>query len=61
MKTQTEEMIEGPKAFQRFDRTVRDLLSVPHCTIVRRERAYRKKAEANPNRRGPKRKTPPAT
>ncbi len=48
------EMIEGPEAFQRFDRTVRDILAVPHSTIVRRERAYRKKVEANPNRRGPK-------
>lgn len=47
---------EGPEAFQRFDATMGTLLAVPHSTLVRRERAYRKKAEANPNRRGPKRK-----
>jgi hypothetical protein len=54
------EMIEGPEAFTRFEETLWRLLSVPHSTIVRRERAYREKVAANPNRRGPKRKTPPA-
>lgn len=53
------ECIEGSEAFQRFDATVRTLLAVPHSTLVRRERAYRKKVEANPNRRGPKRKIKP--
>lgn len=48
------ECIEGPEAFQRFDNTMGALLAVPHSTIVRRERAYRKKVEANPNRPGPK-------
>jgi hypothetical protein len=51
------ECIEGPEAFQRFDSAVRDILSVPHSLLKRRERAYRKKVEANPNRRGPKRKS----
>jgi hypothetical protein len=46
--------IEGAEAFQRFDEGTRQILSVPHSTIVRRERAYRKKSLANPNRRGPK-------
>jgi len=50
------ECIEGPEAFRRFDEGIRQILSVPHFTLVRRERAYRKKVEANPNRRGPKRK-----
>jgi hypothetical protein len=48
--------IEGPEAFRRFDQGLKDILSVPHSTLVRREKAYRKKVEANPNRRGPKRK-----
>jgi hypothetical protein len=52
----SQECIKGPEAFQRFDATVRALLAVPHATLVRRERAYRKKVEANPNRRGPKTK-----
>jgi hypothetical protein len=53
---------EGPEAFRRFDDAVRQALSVPRSLIERRERAYRKKVDANPNRRGPKRKavTPPS-
>ena len=46
---------EGPEAFIRFDDAVRKVLSVPHSTLVRRERAYRKKSLRNPNRPGPKR------
>jgi len=48
------ELHEGPEAFQRFDEGVRQILSVPRSTLVRRERAYKKKSLANPNRRGPK-------
>jgi hypothetical protein len=47
---------EGPEAFQRFDALIDSVLAVPHSLLERRERAYRKKVEANPNRRGPKRK-----
>ena len=54
------ECIEGPEAFQRFDAMVDSVLAVPHSRLVRRERAYRKKVEANPNRRGPKRKVTPS-
>jgi hypothetical protein len=51
---------EGPEAATRFDSEIRFLLSVPKPLIERRERAYRKKSEANPNRRGPKRKVTPS-
>jgi hypothetical protein len=51
---------EGPEAFRRFDDSVRQALSVPRSVIERRERAYRKKVDANPNRRGPKRKVTPS-
>ena len=58
MKTESSmslpETLEGPEAFRRFDEGVKQILSVPHSTLVRRERAYRKNVEANPNRRGPK-------
>jgi hypothetical protein len=37
------ECIEGPEAFRRFDEGVSQILSVPRSTLVRRERAYRKK------------------
>jgi len=52
--TQLPECIEGPEASQRFDEGIRQILSVPHSTLVRRERAYKKESLANPNRRGPK-------
>jgi len=58
MKTEdtrpTPEYIEGPEAFRRFDESVKQILSVPHATLVRRERAYKKRSLANPHRRGPK-------
>jgi hypothetical protein len=58
MKTESAPMlpecIEGPEAFRRFDEGVRQILSVPHSTLVRRERTYRKKSLRNPNRPGPK-------
>jgi hypothetical protein len=47
---------EGPEAFERFDATMSALLSVPKSLVLRRQRAWRKKVDANPNRRGPKRK-----
>lgn len=52
--------VEGAEAFQRFDEGVKQILSVPHSTLVRRERAYKKKSLANPNRRGPKPKIKPS-
>ncbi len=48
------EYIEGPEALQRFDAAVKQILAVPHSTIARRERAYKKRSLANPHRRGPK-------
>jgi hypothetical protein len=55
---------EGDEAFQRFDATISALLAVPKSLVVKRQKAYRKKVDANPNRRGPKRKSetpvPPA-
>lgn len=56
LTTKLPECHEGPHAFERFDEGVKQILSVPHSTLVRRERAYKKKSLANPNRRGPKRK-----
>ncbi len=47
---------EGQEAYERFDATMSLLLSVPKSLVARRQRAHRKKVDANPNRRGPKRK-----
>lgn len=52
--------IEGREAFRRFDSTMETLLSVPRSTLKRRQHAYRKAVEANPSRRGPKRKVNPS-
>jgi hypothetical protein len=51
------ECAEGPEAFQRFDAVVSKLLAVPRAVLVQREAAYRKQVDANPRRRGPKRKS----
>jgi hypothetical protein len=54
------ECIEGSEAFRRFDEGMRQVLSVSRSTLVRRERAYKKKSLENPNRRGPKPKIDPS-
>ena len=51
---------EGPEAAKRFDAELNFVLSVPRPLIERRQRAYRKKVDANPNRRGPKRSVTPS-
>jgi hypothetical protein len=55
-KPRTPKYIEGPEAFQRFDAMMTALVAVPKETVEKREKAYRAQVEANPNRRGPKRK-----
>lgn len=42
--------------FDAFTATVDKLLSVPKSEILRREAEYRKQADLNPRKRGPKRK-----
>jgi hypothetical protein len=59
-ETKLPECVEGPEAFTRFDNEIKFLLSVPHSTIVRRARAYKKKSLKNPNRPGPKPKVNPS-
>jgi hypothetical protein len=48
---------EGQEAYERFDATMSALLVVPKSLVLKRQKAYRKKVDANPNRRGPKRKS----
>jgi hypothetical protein len=48
---------EGQEAYERFDATMSLLLAVPKSTILKKQKAYRKKVDANLNRRGPKRKS----
>jgi hypothetical protein len=57
MNDELPECHEGPSAFERFDKMMEELLQVPKSLVLRRQRAHRKKVDANPNRRGPKRKS----
>jgi hypothetical protein len=43
--------------YEAFTRMMDTLLSVPKAEIVRREEEYRKRANANPRKRGPKPKS----
>ena len=49
--------VEGLEAAQGFAATVTKLLTVPRAVLMEREKAYRKQVDANPKRRGPKRKS----
>jgi hypothetical protein len=40
--------------YEAFTRMMDTLVSVPKETLVRREEEYRKRADANPRKRGPK-------
>lgn len=62
MKTKTQdakkqpEYIDGPEAFRRFDDMMTALVAVPKAEVDKREKEYRAQVDANPNRRGPRRK-----
>lgn len=47
-------MVEGTEAYTRFERAMKQVLSVPHSEIKRRIEEHRKEAAKNPNKRGPK-------
>jgi len=42
--------------YDRFTRLVDQVLSVPREELLRREAEYRKRADADPRKRGPKRR-----
>ena len=47
--------------YDRFTHLVDRVLSVPKAEIQRRIEAHKQESDANPNKRGPKKKTAPAT
>jgi hypothetical protein len=49
-------MHEGPEAFTRFRDAMKAIVTVPNAEIQRLIAEHRKEVDANPNRRGPKRK-----
>jgi hypothetical protein len=60
MKPATSEMIEGKEAFTRFENAMRAVVAVPRAVVQKRIKEHRKAVDANPNRRGPKRKVKPS-
>ena len=57
MTTKRDASKDTSAEFDAFTATVDKLLSVPKSEILRREAEYRKRADLNPKKRGPKRKT----
>ena len=55
------DLAEGPEAFRRFDNLMVALLAVPREEILRREAEYKRASDANPRKRGPKRKASAAS
>ena len=47
-------MVEGAEAWVRFNAGIKSILSVSKEELVPRETEYKKKVDANPNKRGPK-------
>jgi hypothetical protein len=45
---------ERPQGFEKFEKALKRVLKVSKEELDRREAAYRKRSQANPNRRGPK-------
>jgi hypothetical protein len=53
-------LVKHSAEYDRFTNLVDRVLSVSHEEIKRREAEYKKKADANPNKRGPKPKVKPS-
>lgn len=49
-------LTEGPTAFANFQSAMAKIITVPKAELLRREAEYKKVADANPNKRGPKKK-----
>lgn len=48
------DLVEGDAAFKRFDALVGKVLGVPREKIQRRHAEHKKRSNANPRKRGPK-------
>jgi hypothetical protein len=46
--------------YETFTNAVEHLMSIPKVEILRREAEYKKQADLNPRKRGPKRKVTPS-
>ncbi len=54
MEIQTKVPKEQPESWARFESGMRNILTVSKAEILRREAEYKKLADANPKKRGPK-------
>jgi len=53
--------LNANEEFRNFDALLTKVVSVPKTEILRREAEYKKQSEANPNRRGRKKKPKPSS
>ena len=51
---QRAEYVEGPEAWDRFQKAMQGVVAVPHAEIQGRIAQHRKEAARNPRKRGPK-------
>ena len=51
---------ESKTDYEKFTNAVERIMSVPKTEILRREAEYRRQADLNPRKRGPKRKVKPS-
>ncbi len=56
MKPRNADVIEGPEAFRRFNAAMGKILSVSKEELLRREAEYKRRSDANPRKRGPKKR-----
>lgn len=49
--------MKQPTEYEAFTKLVDHLMAVPHAEIQRREAEYKKLSDANPRKRGPKKRT----
>lgn len=55
MKTETT-LTEGPAAFSNFHTAMAKIVALPRAEFLKREAEYKRQSEANPKKRGPKKR-----
>jgi hypothetical protein len=53
-------MVKHSTEYETFTSAVERIMSVPKAEILRREAEYKKQADLNPRKRGPKRRVKPS-
>ncbi len=50
------EMLEGTQAATNFQNAMRKIVTLPRAEFLKREAEYKRQSDANPKKRGPKKK-----